>query len=189
MLGYFCYIVPKKFLMSKTENIFIIGPMGVGKTTIGKRLARRLDKNFYDSDKEIVKKTGAAINLIFDIEGEPGFRDWESKIIDELTSKKGVVVATGGGAILSASNREMLSQRGIVIYLAASPELLLKRTAHDTTRPLLETGDRLGKIKSILKQREPIYCQVADFTVNVDNMSARQIINQISEIIDPQCEK
>ena len=109
--------------MSKAENIFLIGPMGVGKTTIGRRLAKRLEKKFYDSDKEIEKETGASISLIFDIEGEPGFREWESKVLDELTSKKGVVLATGGGAILSASNRRILSKRGIVTYLSASPDL------------------------------------------------------------------
>lgn len=163
--------------------------MGVGKTTIGRRLAKRLEKKFYDSDKEIEKETGASISLIFDIEGEPGFREWESKVLDELTSKKGVVLATGGGAILSASNRRMLSKRGIVTYLSASPDLLMKRTAYDSSRPLLETDDRFGKIKSLLKERGPIYRRTADITVNIDNITTKKIINLICEEIDQLCKK
>ena len=170
--------------MSKKDNIFLTGPMGVGKTTIGKRLAKRLGINFFDSDSEIEKRTGATINLIFDVEGEQGFRDRESKVIDELTSNDGIVLATGGGVVLSSSNREMLSQRGIVIYLAASPELLMKRTAYDNSRPLLDTDDRLGKINSLLQLREPLYSEIADLIINVDNMSAKQIINQINKYIE-----
>ncbi|MGK0297071.1 MAG: shikimate kinase [Gammaproteobacteria bacterium] len=170
--------------MSKSENIFLIGPMGVGKTTIGKRLAKKLDKVFLDSDKEIEKKTGATISLIFDLEGEPGFRSRESKAIDDLTLQNGIVLATGGGAILSQINRDMLSQRGVVIYLTASPELLLKRTSYDNNRPLLDTSDRLGKIISILEERDPLYNEVADIKVSVDNLQAKQIIIQISEYIN-----
>ncbi len=170
--------------MPKTNNIFLIGPMGVGKTTIGKRLAKKLDKQFIDSDKEIEKRTGATINLIFDVEGEAGFRDRESKLIDELTRKDGIVLATGGGAILSRLNREIMSERGIVIYLTASSELLMKRTSYDSSRPLLETDDRLGKIKSLLKERGPIYSEVADITLIVDKIPAKQVINQLSEYIN-----
>ena len=175
--------------MSKKDNIFLTGPMGVGKTTIGKRVANRLGKNFIDSDCEIEKRTGATINLIFDVEGEQGFRDRESKVIDELTSNDGIVLATGGGAVLSRSNREMLSQRGIVIYLAASPELLMKRTAYDNSRPLLNTDDRLGIIKTLLQQRAPLYSEIADHIINVDNMSAKHIINEISIYVEQQCER
>ena len=175
--------------MSKIDNIFIIGPMGVGKTTIGKRLARRLDKNFFDSDKEIEKKTGATISLIFDVEGEPGFRERETRTLDELTSRQGVVVATGGGAVLSDINRQRLSARGLVIYLSGSPELLMKRTSHDSSRPLLETGDRLGKIRTLLAEREPLYSQIADSTINVDKMTAKDIVNQIERYLNQLCEK
>lgn len=158
--------------------------MGVGKTTIGKRLAKKTDKIFFDSDKEIEKKTGATISLIFDLEGESGFRNRESKVIDELTLQNGIVLATGGGAILSKLNRNIFSQRGVVIYLTASPELLLKRTSHDNNRPLLDTNDRLGKIRSILEERDPLYNEIADLKVNVDNLQAKQIIIEISEFIE-----
>ena len=169
--------------MSKNKNIFLIGPMGVGKTTIGRVLAKRLGKRFYDSDDEIERKTGAPISLIFDIEGESGFRRRESKVIDELTLKNGVVLATGGGAILSSLNQQMLSQRGIVIFLEASAELLIQRTKYDTKRPLLHTKDRRMKIKSLLQEREQIYSRVADSRINVDNMSIKETIKQITEYI------
>lgn len=175
--------------MAKNDNIFLVGPMGVGKTTIGKKLARKMKKKFFDSDREIEKKTGATINLIFDVEGESGFRDRESKMIEELTAKDGIVMATGGGAVLSEANRKVLSERGIVIYLAASPDLLMTRTAYDQNRPLLNTGDRLKKIKLLLKEREPFYSEVADKRLDVDGMTTKEIINGLSKILDEECEK
>ena len=175
--------------MAKSDNIFLVGPMGVGKTTIGKKLARKLKKKFFDSDKEIEKKTGATINLIFDVEGEQGFRERESKMIEELTSIDGIVMATGGGAVLSVSNRRVLSKRGTVIYLSGSPDLLMTRTAYDQNRPLLNTSDRLKKIKLLLKEREPLYSEVADMCLNVDNMTINGIVNSISTFLDERCEK
>ncbi len=169
--------------MSKTDNIFLVGPMGVGKSTIGKKLAKKLDKRFIDSDKEIEKRTGAAIPLIFDVEGERGFRERESKLIDELTLEDGIVLATGGGAVLAKLNRDILSSRGVVVYLAATPELLMKRTAHDHTRPLLQTKDRLGKIRSLLNERQPFYAEIADMNLTVDKLSVKQIIECISEFL------
>ena len=157
--------------------------MGVGKSTIGKKLAKKLEKRFIDSDTEIEKKTGAAIPLIFDVEGEQGFRERESKLIDELTMQNGIVLATGGGAVLAKSSRDILSARGIVVYLAASPELLMKRTAHDHNRPLLQTKDKLGKIKSLLNERGPFYSGIADVTLTVDKMSVKQIVERIAEFI------
>lgn len=167
--------------MSKTDNIFLVGPMGVGKSTIGKKLAKKLDKKFFDSDKEIEKRTGAAIPLIFDVEGELGFRERESKLIDELTLEDGIVLATGGGAVLTKVNRDILRNRGIVVYLAATPELLMKRTAHDHNRPLLQTNDRLGRIRSLLNEREPFYAEIADMNLTVDKLSVKQIIECISD--------
>ena len=169
--------------MSKADNIILVGPMGVGKSTIGKKLAKRLGKKFFDSDKEIEKKTGATIRLIFDLEGERGFRERESRLIDELTLENDIVLATGGGAVLAAANRDTLSSRGIVVFLMASPELLLKRTAHDQSRPLLETNDRMGKIKSILNERQPLYAEVADMCLTVDKLTVKEIIEKICDFI------
>ena len=169
--------------MSRTDNIFLVGPMGVGKSTIGKKLAKKLGMRFIDSDREIEKRTGAAIPLIFDVEGEQGFRDRESRLIDDLSQECGIVLATGGGAVLARANRDILAERGFVVYLCGSPELLMKRTAHDHSRPLLETTDRLGKIRLLLKERQSYYDEVADMTLVVDKLSVRQIIDRISDFI------
>lgn len=169
---------------SKNGNVFIIGPMGAGKTTVGKKLAKKLNKIFIDSDKEIEKRTGASISLIFDVEGESGFREWEKKILAELAKENDIVLATGGGAILSESNRKILMKKGLVIYLEASPELIFKRTAYDNSRPLLDTKDRAETINELLKTRKPIYENCADFTINVDKKSADRIINEICNWID-----
>ncbi len=158
--------------------------MGVGKTTIGKRLARKLGMKFLDSDREIESRTGASISLIFDVEGESGFRERETRLIDELTSATGIVLATGGGAILSPVNRDALKQRGIVIYLSATPDLLVNRVAHDQSRPLLQTDDRMGAITSLLEAREPYYRDMADLTLPVDNLSAAQIVNRICKYME-----
>lgn len=169
--------------MSKTDNIFLIGPMGVGKSTIGRKLARKLAKKYIDSDREIEKRTGAAIPLIFDLEGEKGFRERESRLIEELSALNDIVLATGGGAVLAGRNRDILVSRGTVIFLDGSPELLMKRTAHDHNRPLLETGDRLVRIKSLLSERHPLYTEIADMTLTVDKLSVKQIIERISDFI------
>jgi len=169
--------------MLKTDNIFLVGPMGVGKSTIGKKLAKKLGKKFVDSDREIEKRTGAAIRLIFDLEGEQGFRERESKLIDELTRDNGIVLATGGGAVLAAANRDILNSRGVVVFLLASPELLVKRTSHDHNRPLLDTTDRLGKIRTLLNERQSLYAEIADLTLTVDKMSIKEIIENIADYI------
>jgi shikimate kinase len=178
-----CPFTPKNsniVTVPKADNIFLVGPMGVGKTTIGRRLAKKLDKKFIDSDKEIEKRTGASISLIFDVEGERGFRDRESRLLEELTAEDGIVLATGGGAVLAESNRNILSARGIVIYLTASPELLMKRTAHDHNRPLLMTGNRLATIRQLLDERDSVYRAVADLCLNIDKLSVKEIIDQVS---------
>lgn len=169
---------------SNKDNIFLIGPMGAGKTTIGKKLAKKLDKRFFDSDREVEKTTGASISLIFDVEGESGFRDWESKTIGVLAGEKNVVMATGGGAVLSEHNREVLKNKGLVIYLEASPELIMKRTAYDTNRPLLATDDRFKTITELLNIRKSLYDETADITINVDKKSANRIIKDICNLIE-----
>jgi shikimate kinase len=153
--------------------------MGVGKTTIGKLLAAHTGKAFIDSDAVIVEKTGAGIELIFEIEGEAGFRKRESQIIDELTRQQNIILATGGGAVLVEDNRKCLSSRGFVIYLQASAEQLMRRTVRDSKRPLLQTEDRLGRIRDLLQQREPVYEKLADLIINTDNQNAKQVVSRI----------
>jgi len=161
--------------------------MGVGKTTIGKKLANQIGKQFFDTDTELEIRTGTTIKLIFDIEGEKGFRDREYRLIDELTQQHGIVLATGGGAVLSEENRTYLMQRGVVVYLSAPPELLMQRTAYAHNRPLLETDDRLGKLKSLLITREPLYRQTADLVVETDKLSIKIIIDRIIDYIKTEC--
>ena len=153
--------------------------MGAGKTTIGRQLAKRLAKTFYDSDHEIEQHTGADISLIFEIEGEQGFRERESRTLEELVPLDNIVLSTGGGAILDADNRDLLSQHGFIIYLKSSAEKLYKRTAGDKRRPLLQTGDRMAKIKSLINEREPLYISLADKVINTDNLSVKQILQEI----------
>lgn len=162
-----------------TNNIFLVGPMGAGKSTIGKMLADRTRRQFIDADAVIVEKTGVEIELIFEIEGEEGFRKRESRLIEELTAQDDIVLATGGGAILSPENRDWLKQRGTVIYLQATAEQLYERTAKDRKRPLLQTNDRLGKIRELLALREPIYRQLADIEISTEGKSVKQIVDKL----------
>ena len=148
--------------MIKSRNIFLIGPMGAGKSTIGRQLADLLKLQFFDSDREIEERCGASIDWIFDIEGEDQFRIREQKVIEELTEKSGIVLATGGGAVLSQSSREKLSARGTVIYLRATIDQQVERTEKDTRRPLLQVEDRREKIIELAAEREPLYREIAD---------------------------
>lgn len=169
--------------MHDETNIILIGPMGAGKTTIGRQLAKRLSKGFYDSDHEIEKYTGADIPLIFEIEGEEGFRKRESQVLEELVLNKNIVLSTGGGAILVAENRKLLSDNGIIIYLKSTAEKLYKRIANDKSRPLLQTDDRLNKIKRILDEREPIYLSLANKVIETQEQSIKQITQKIIDFI------
>ncbi|GAB4508041.1 MAG: shikimate kinase AroK [Sulfuricaulis sp.] len=165
--------------MSRSDNIFLIGPMGAGKSTIGRHLAELLNKDFRDSDQEIEKRTGAAIPLIFEIEGEAGFRSRESSVLDDLTHQSNLVLATGGGAILSPDNRKILHERGVVVYLQAPLETLLQRTRRDRHRPLLQTADRRSTLEDILKAREPIYRQAADIVIETSHRSPMSVAREI----------
>ncbi len=165
--------------MEGADRIFLVGPMGVGKTTIGRRLASALAKTFVDSDHEIEKRTGVDIPLIFELEGEAGFRRRESKMIDELTQRPAVVLATGGGAVLDPQNRQHLRERGFVIYLHASLDRLLERTARDKRRPLLQTEDPRARLQQILEQRGPLYEQVADLKVSTNGRNVRKVVREI----------
>lgn len=160
-------------------NIFLVGPMGVGKTTIGRQLAVVLNREFRDSDREIEERTGAAIPLIFELEGEAGFRRREREMIDELTQLPDIVLATGGGAVLDPDNRQWLRSRGHVVYLHAPIDELLKRTSQNRNRPLLQTADPRKRLEDILEQRNPLYRGVADQVVETGRAGVRQVIQEI----------
>ncbi len=153
--------------------------MGSGKSTIGRQLALHLGKDFFDSDREIESKTGVDIALIFEIEGEAGFRKRESRMIEELSARQGVIIATGGGVVLSEDNRRCLSRSGIVFYLKSSAQRLFERTVRDKQRPLLNTDDRKQTIEKLLQERNPLYEEVADYTISTDSEPVKQIIGDI----------
>lgn len=171
--------------MKSPQSIFLVGPMGVGKTTIGRQLAQLLHYEFVDSDREIEARTGASIPWIFDMEGEPGFRKREQAMIDELTARSGIVLATGGGAVIRADNRAHLKQRGIVVYLKAELEELLARTRNDKQRPLLQTDDPRARLQALMQEREPWYREVADIVFDTQHQNirnaARILQDQIAE--------
>jgi len=165
--------------MHRTRNIFLIGPMGAGKTTLGRKLAAILGLNFYDSDETIISRTGVDIATIFDIEGEVGFREREMRILDELTQLDDVLVATGGGAVLRTENRERLKKRGRVIYLTVPIELQLRRTRRDRQRPLLQTTDPRERLISLQREREPLYRSIADIEIDTSSNDSRRIIQDL----------
>jgi len=164
-------------------NIFIVGPMGSGKSTVGKIISSELFLTFYDTDAEIESRTGASIDWIFDLEGEEGFRKRETQMIDELSSKKDIILATGGGAILSEENRAFLKERGKVIYLNAKPQHLAKRMAYDKDRPLLQQGNMLEALNQLYKDRHPLYLNVASFVVDTGQQKTQTIINKIESLL------
>jgi len=160
-------------------NIFLVGPMGAGKSTVGRQLAKALKRSFYDSDREIEKRTGVSISWIFEMEGEEGFREREKKVIAELTCLKNIVLATGGGAILADENRRALRAQGHVVYLAASEEQVLKRTGKDKNRPLLQTEDPKKKIIELLEKRDPLYQNVADVVLRTGEQSIQHTVSMV----------
>lgn len=165
--------------MNRAARIFLVGPMGAGKSTIGRHLAELLGVAFHDTDSEIAQRTGADIPLIFEIEGEAGFRRRESAVLAELTGRDSLVLATGGGAVLAEENRGYL-RRGIVVYLQASIETLLARTQRDRSRPLLQNGDRRAKFEQILREREALYRATADMVVGTDQRSPQAVAQEIA---------
>lgn len=166
---------------SPRNNIFLVGLMGAGKTSVGKMLSKRLNKSFCDSDQEIERATGVKIPVIFEIEGEQGFRARESRMLAELVCRDNIVLATGGGVILSEQNRRLLSNRGKVIYLRATANDLWRRTRHDKNRPLLQTGDPLEKLQELLAQRDPLYREVADIIIDTGNQSLGNLVSRIEQ--------
>ena len=160
-------------------NIFLVGLMGAGKTSVGRQLARRLGKTFYDCDHEIERATGVKVAVIFEIEGETGFRAREAKTLAELVKHRDIVLATGGGAVLSADNRKQLSENGVVIYLRAAPADLWSRTRHDRNRPLLKTGDPMARLQQLYDERDPLYRQVADIVVDTGSQSLGSLAHKL----------
>lgn len=165
--------------MSFSGNIFLVGPMGVGKTTIGRVLADLLGLEFFDSDREIEKSTGADIPWIFDVEGEGGFRIRESRMIEQLSAKENIVLATGGGAIGTAQNREWLKTRGNVVYLRAPISQQVERTSRDKNRPLLQTPNPEQKIRELMQIREPLYREVAEIIVDTQHRNPKTVSQEI----------
>lgn len=165
--------------MHTRHNVFLVGPMGAGKTTIGRQLAAALGFEFEDSDHIIQKRTGVDIPTIFEFEGEAGFRQREAQIIDEFTQHQGLVLATGGGSVLPQENRRILTARGFVVYLACSPEQQHERTARDRNRPLVQTEDPLEALRELMQERDPLYRQVADLIVSTERRTASSAVREI----------
>ena len=166
------------------KNVILIGPMGVGKTTVGKALARILGIAFVDCDQEMERRTGVSIPTIFDIEGEDGFRKREIEILSDVSSGRDMVIATGGGVIMREENRRVLKESGVVVYLTASVNKLVRRTKNSKTRPLLQQGDPEQRIEQLMSEREPFYQEVADLVIEVDDRSPQFIAHRLKEAID-----
>jgi len=163
-----------------SKNIVLVGPMGSGKTTVGRRLAHELNRDFFDTDHEIINKTGVTIDHIFDIEGEEGFRKRESKILENLCQMSNIILATGGGIVILPKNRKILRNSGLVVYLSSSVDQLLNRTAKSKTRPLLENStDRKKTITELVEARDVYYREVASIVVDTSGNNLHEVINII----------
>ena len=167
-----------------THNVYLVGMMAVGKTTIGRHLASRLDFTFHDTDLVIEQRAGADISWIFELEGEERFRDREQHVIEEFTRRERIVLATGGGAVLRDGNRALLRQSGIVVYLRSSVELILERTRSDRRRPLLQVDDVREQIETLTAERDPIYESVAHLAITVDGRPPKAIAGDIHELLN-----
>jgi shikimate kinase len=166
------------------QNLFLIGPMGAGKTTVGRQLAESYHKDFADSDHEIQHRTGVDIPTIFEFEGESGFRQREGAVIDDLTSRQGVVLATGGGVIMGKQNRKLLTARGVVIYLHCSVQQQYERTHRDKNRPLLSTADPMNKLSELMAERDPLYREIADIIVSTEGRNTQSVVQDIRRLLE-----
>ncbi len=169
--------------MKHPKNLFLVGPMGAGKSAVGRQLARLTHLDFVDSDEEIESRTGVDIPFIFEKEGEAGFRKRESKVIDELSSREGVVMATGGGAVVDPDSRSRLGARGFVVYLYTSVGQQLDRTQRGRNRPMLENGDKERVLEELMEQRDPMYREIADLIVDTDGRRVQTVAREIHEAL------
>lgn len=165
-------------------NVYLVGPMGAGKTTIGRQLSELLKQEFVDSDHEIEARTGANIPWIFDVEGEEGFRAREESVIDDLTRRQGIVLATGGGVVMREANRRRLHERGVVVYLATPVSIQLERTSRDRNRPLLRTPDPRKRLTELMELRDPLYRETAHIVMPTDGGSARDVALRIIHALE-----
>ena len=169
--------------MKHPKNIFLVGPMGAGKSAVGRHLARSLHLTFVDSDDEVESRTGVDIPFIFEKEGEDGFRKREAAAIEDLTRLDGVVLATGGGAVMNADTRSNLGGRGFVVYLYTTVDQQVVRTKKGRQRPLLEKGDPRGTLEELLQKRDPLYREIADLVVETDGRKVHSVASEIIEAI------
>ena len=174
-------------MTAERNNLILVGMMGAGKSTVGRLLARRLKRAFYDSDEEIERRCGVRIPVIFDIEGEAGFRAREAQAIVELCALDGVVLATGGGAVLSEENRRQMAAHGTVVYLHARPGHLWQRVRHDRNRPLLATPDPQTRLEELYVLRDPLYREVADIVIDTGRQSVQTLAKDLLARLEPPC--
>lgn len=174
-------------MREKPQNIYLVGLMGAGKTTVGRALAKRLGWRFVDSDHEIEARTGVSIPTIFEIEGESGFRRREVQVLDELTNLQHIVMATGGGAVLAAENRLRLRENGLVAYLNVPPRQLFERTRNDRNRPLLQVDDPLRRLEELHRQRDPFYREVADLVIEGSHCNAQSVVQILAREHENLC--
>jgi len=166
-----------------SRSIFLVGMMGAGKTTLGRHLARLLDRQFIDLDHELEARCGVSVAVIFDIEGEAGFRRRETEALDACTRQPDIILATGGGAVLAEQNRSYLKERGVVIYLRAQADELYRRLAYDKSRPLLQTDDPQARIAELLAEREPLYEEVADYVFTTGHTSVHRAVQDLMQFL------
>lgn len=170
--------------MKRSDNIYLVGMMGAGKTTVGRELARRLGKRFIDCDHELQARTGVSVTTIFQVEGEDGFRKRESQLLAELVRDHDVVLATGGGAVLRPENRENLARHGVVVYLRVLPQHLWARTRHDRNRPLLQVPNPQERIEELFAARDPLYAEVADVVLESGGGGARTVVRRLIHTLE-----